>query len=75
MLGMQLKSLGLEVNLAATGDEALRWSETKDGDDHGKKVHRKWQKKYEAQKDNYEKFVEAPSSELHEKFDGRKKGR
>ena len=32
MLGMQLKSLGLEVNLAATADEALRWSETKDFD-------------------------------------------
>lgn len=32
MLGIQLKSLGLEVNLAATADEALRWSETKDFD-------------------------------------------
>ena len=32
MLGMQLKSLGLEVSLAATADEALRWSETKDFD-------------------------------------------
>ena len=32
MLGMQLKSLGLEVNLASTAIEALRWSETKDFD-------------------------------------------
>ncbi|HEX6732748.1 MAG TPA: response regulator [Pyrinomonadaceae bacterium] len=32
MLGIQLKSLGLDVNLAATADEALRWSETKDFD-------------------------------------------
>ena len=32
MLGMQLKSLGLEVNLASTATEALRWSETKDFD-------------------------------------------
>lgn len=32
MLGMQLKSLGLEVNLASTADEALRWSETNDFD-------------------------------------------
>jgi DNA-binding response OmpR family regulator len=32
MLGIQLQSLGLEVNLAATADEALRWSETKDFD-------------------------------------------
>ena len=32
MLGMQLKSLGLEVSLASTANEALSWSETKNFD-------------------------------------------